>query len=148
MDWIEFINAIGTISIGFGAILIGRNQWKINNSRLKYEMFEKRLKCFSGISDFLIDIISKWNIDIDNRINFWRTTQGGKFLFDKKIGDFIKEIDNKAHTYIFNSNLIVNKEKITTNSKIEKEQTEILQWFQSQFLKLEDKFEDYLLIGK
>lgn len=78
------------------AAYIAYQQYRINKQRFLFETYEKRLKVYNAVQDFLINIRMHGKTTNDNLFQFNRDTSEVIFLFDKTIKNKIDELFNKA----------------------------------------------------
>jgi hypothetical protein len=96
MDWTKLSLSLLTPVIASIGVIIAYQQMKINRSRLRHELFEKRFRIFKSAGNFLGSIIREGKATLGAQGEFRSGIQGSSFLFDKKVSDLLDEIWNKA----------------------------------------------------
>ncbi|MBL1140936.1 MAG: hypothetical protein HND53_02795 [Proteobacteria bacterium] len=83
-DYIQLASNISIpLIIGLIGVYLARKQLQINQSRLKYEMFEKRYEIYGAINSYAFQIKHIPNfITNDDRAEFMAKTAGAEFLFN------------------------------------------------------------------
>ena len=66
------------------------------SSMTSYEMFDRRMKCYRAVRDFLGGIMREGAVSIETLQQFVRGTDEAVFLFNKEFADYLKEIYGKA----------------------------------------------------
>ena len=130
---IEFSAAALTPVIAIITIYIALRQHKINNVRLKHELYEKRLQVYNAVIKFLSIVIAV-GLGFDKLEylgEFRRDTSQAYFLFEKDIYEYLDEIYDKA----------VDLMQLDKSTKEEKEKIgELLKWFGKQISVCREKF--------
>jgi len=148
MNCFEFIISSITAIIAIFAALITYQQYYINKTKFKFELFDKRFLVFSKLKEFII-LVNKegGKISIDEINQFNIQTIEHKFLFDKKINDYFKNLLSN----VFSLRSIETDMKNNLNgqiNRIENQQKlkELTFWFTDQVESIESLFQVYLSI--
>jgi hypothetical protein len=143
--WTAYVSALSVPVVAVFAACVAYRQWRTAQNKLKYDLFDKRFKIFRQCTAFVSSVVTNGKVVEQDRINFLRETIEARWLFDKKIDDYLKnEIHGKAVELqgleaMFDAGL----EREARNQNLER-QSEIKSWFNSQFAVLESRFENYL----
>ena len=95
-DWVDIMTALLTPTVAILGSVIAILQWRINRLRLKHELFDKRYEVYKSAMAFIVLVVQKNQIKELDRIAYLAGTKGAKFLFPKKINDYLDMIHNKA----------------------------------------------------
>ena len=90
-SWLQYLSAALTPTIAILAALIGYQQWRTNQKRLKHELFDRRYAQFESVREFLGSIARNGNPTIEAQQNFLLGTRGMRFTFDEHISTYIHE---------------------------------------------------------
>lgn len=120
--------------------------WIIDSKRLKHELFDRRIKVYDIVATYIANIISKGDIERGEEFQFSGDTKQSRFIFDKKIDAYIKEVYDKSCEFHF----LCQKEKSSLGSEFDKvsgEKNKIFKWFIDELSgKLPTRFEKFLKI--
>ena len=92
-DWLKVTTTIFTIVIGFAASAIAYQQYTISKSKLRFDLYEKRLRIFATVREFASTVALRQEFDVGQ---FYRDTLERYFIFDKDVCDYIDEMFEKA----------------------------------------------------
>jgi hypothetical protein len=90
-NWVDILSALLVPTIAIFGSLIAFLQWRINRARLKNELFDRRYQQFTVIKEFLGSIMSSGKVNRDEEHKYLVGTRGIRFIFDKKIADYIEQ---------------------------------------------------------
>ncbi|MEA5550266.1 hypothetical protein VB713_04585 [Anabaena cylindrica UHCC 0172] len=153
------------IFVTFITIWIAFQQYQVNKNKLEYDLFDKRLKVFVALQDFLTVISGKIN-DLDNIvnnqpisktysvvinppkevfINYQKVIPISEFIFNQDIHSYLLEIESEGKELL---NILEN----ANNTKFSTEETDKLkfklinrrQWCTNQLSISRQKFIKYL----
>ncbi len=94
-NW-NVIQGIGTLTIGGIAIWIARQQWKINKSKFKFELYSKRYEIFQVVNRFYWAAIEKSNVTHEELSEFKLGIREADFLFKSDVIEFLEELLKRA----------------------------------------------------
>jgi hypothetical protein len=145
LHWTEYLKAVGPTIIAAIVVYIAYQQWRVNQANLREKLFERRFEVFKDTQEFLIAIIRQATFTDDDPINFQNAPQVARFLFGKKLADYLQEIKSRAldmrlYTDQFQDSDVDGEER---NNLVEKKYIE-LNWLSAQLDVIFDKFEPYL----
>lgn len=153
MAWIDVLEVILNIFKGLltpiiaGVVAyIAYQQHKTNRDKLRFNLYDRRLKVFEELMVLLWVIFRKGMCNDQEREQFQRATVEGSFLFDKDIANYLDTIHNKTLELgtiraILKLNSLPRGDK--RDQTVEKE-TQLFDWFMDQFEVSKEKFARYL----
>jgi hypothetical protein len=92
---LRIISTAATVTIGVAASFLAYQQFKISKSKLKFDLYEKRLELFNRLRDYASEVAMTnpdWNETLDNAGKFYRDTIQCRFFFDKDVSDYFNVI--------------------------------------------------------
>ncbi len=134
-DWVDITSALLTPVIAIVGICIAILQWRINRSRFRHELFEKRYAIYEATLLYLGQLIRNAKMDDIERVTFLQNTKGAFVLFDDNIVQYLKIIDDKSiqlHLY--------------QSQKRHENEAEILKWIGNQLKEIELVFKGQLKV--
>ena len=134
-DWVDITTALLTPVVAILGSMIAYLQWKLNRSRFRHEVFEKRYKIFEAAQLYLSQLIRTAKMNNDERITFLRDTKGAFVLFDKKVVNYLDTLHKKS--------LDLN---LYNQQKRHEEEAEVLKWLANQLSEIDKIFEGQLKI--
>jgi hypothetical protein len=75
------------------AFFLACQQFRISRSKLKFDLYEKRLRLFNVVRDFASTVALRGELDSDQ---LYRDTIERYFLFDKDVCDYIDQMHERA----------------------------------------------------
>ena len=149
VHWTAYVTAL-TIPIlaGIGAFIAYR-QWRTAQNKLKLDLFEKRVLVYEAVRDTLGHIAAHGSISQDQQIKYLSGIQTAKWLFDKKVHDYLNEtlwhkiVDLELHHKLSSAENRGDPER----SKHIHLQAETLKWLVAQYSVLDSKCEKFMAIG-
>jgi len=150
---IELLNSLLTPLIAIIAIYIAYRQYRNDNTRLKFELYEKRLEVYKKLQTFITQVIREGtNIDIGIIHKFHEETFVSSFLFNRNIQEYLEKIYKKSvymwqlNKKLYPSNGIAGLTVGEERSKVCEEETNILLWITDQADESIQIFKEYLHI--
>lgn len=95
-DWIDILQALSTPAIAIAGVLIAIGQWKINKTRLRHELFEKRYTIYKVASNYLSSIVRHGEPLPEEQNKFIQGIQGANFIFDDDVRAILDDIWDKS----------------------------------------------------
>lgn len=151
--WDGFLKLI----IGVAGIIIAYQQWqinlqntKINEDKLRLELFDKRLNIYNSIMDLIYTIVSTGDVTDEEIRKFRYKTREVNFFFDKDIIDYEEEVYRKAVEFQHferKLNRIESSEGGRQNLEFDTlvdNRTSAIEWFGNQFYQCKKIFEKYI----
>lgn len=142
-NWIDILSALLMPTIAFFGSIIAWRQSKINQNRLKHELFTRRIELFDEIAHYIADIICYGNVEQGKDAQFLRNTRTSFFIFNKEIEEYIDKIYKES----IKLQLLCNLKNSSTGQDLENnisEQKIIKDWFKKELNGLRPKFQQYL----
>lgn len=95
-SWVEVLSALLTPAIALIALFIAYQQYRVNQFRLRHELYERRLRVYKAVQSFLSDIVREGGTDYPRCAEFYREASEAVFLFEPSVQEYIEEIYSKA----------------------------------------------------
>lgn len=92
--WLRIISTFSTLLIGVAASFLACQQFRLSKSRLKFDLYEKRLALFMTVRDFASIYALRGEGDPGK---FYRDTIERFFLFDEDVTAYIYGMYEKAN---------------------------------------------------
>lgn len=144
----SWVTAIASTIFGISAIFFAYQQWKINTSKLKLDLFEKRYAVYDGVRKFLSVILSEATFTDKDLFQYYADTSDAEFLFGSEVVTFIDKVKRKS---LRMRTLQKKYDRLPTGEKrselVEKEHVE-LEWLMGQLSQLRKVFSPYLSFSK
>ncbi|EGQ8102556.1 hypothetical protein ACOLNO_004833 [Vibrio parahaemolyticus] len=134
-DWVDITAALLTPVIAVGGVVIAGLQWRLSNSKFKFDIFDKRYKVFEATQRFIGHIIATAEVDEQERINFLRDTKIAFAIYDAKVTDYLKLIHDKSLEL-----------RLHQSKKNHDKESQVLTWFTKQLENHKEQFERQLKI--
>jgi hypothetical protein len=145
---IDLISKLSTPVIAGFVAWIAFMQWRLNTATLREKLFERRFAIFKETQTFLSEILRDAKISDESLWNFGDTCQRSRFLFGKKMQNYLLEIRRRASKMSMHrsthKDYPVGKER---SKEVELEHNE-LEWLTDQLTPIFDRFEPYLQFAK
>jgi hypothetical protein len=145
-DYVETFNALLTPLIAILAAYIAWQQYQVNNSSLRNELYERRIRVFRAFMSYLADVMREGRASYQRVAQFYAETSEAIFLFDKRVTSKVEELyhnglkltDLHEQLYPFDGSpgLPVGAER----SRVTCEQTELLKWFGDEIKNVRELF--------
>jgi len=90
---LKIISTLSTLAIGIAAWRLAYQQFRISKSKLRFDLYDRRLALFSVVRDFASDVVVKGELDSGQ---LYRDTIERYFLFDQDVCAYIDEMYKKA----------------------------------------------------
>jgi hypothetical protein len=84
-----YLSAMLTPTIAVVGLYIAFNQKRIEESRLRHELFERRYRLFDTVMKFISSVIVSGNMIYDDEMKFVSDILGVRFIFDEEIEEII-----------------------------------------------------------
>src|SRR5215831_8725840 len=92
---LRIISTAATVTIGVAASFLAYQQFKISKSKLKFDLYEKRLELFNRLRDYASEVAMTnpdWNETLDKAGKFYRDTIQCRFFFDKDVSNYFNNV--------------------------------------------------------
>lgn len=150
--WLEVIGILSIPLLTFVAVGIAILQYRINSQRLRFELYEKRLRVYKIVHKYLSEVMNDGTIDADKIATFGTEASEGTFLFDKDASDKITEIKKVSMSAYLKTEEINRIEKASIGNhdfgkeyeQLVKTQFNLVMWHSQQLSVIETLFAKYL----
>ena len=130
---------------------IAWQQWKINQQKLDFEKYNRRLRIYEKVKEILDIVMRNGKVSGEDLLKYRESVSEADFLFDSEIIDYINEIYNRG----LNLRKLNLKYKDYTErhikdydyEKLVDEMDKELKWFLKQSEIAKEKFKNYLYFG-
>jgi hypothetical protein len=131
--WLRIISTISTVLIGLAAFFIAYQQFKISRSKLKFDLYERRLKLFNVVKDFCGQTAMKGRIETAESSALYHDTIERHFLFEQAISAYIGEVYERAKQ-LQRTQLELERPRLADEEKtaLDKQVVAQLSWFYDQ----------------
>ena len=92
-DWLRVISTLSTFAVGVAVSFLAYQQFRLSRSKLKFDLYEKRLRLFNAVRDFASTVALRGQVDSGQ---FYRETIERHFLFEKDVCDYVHQMYEKA----------------------------------------------------
>lgn len=94
LDYIlKIVSTISALTIGIAASALAYQQFRLSRSKLRFDLYEKRLAVFKTVRDFASTLAIKGEADAGA---FYRDTIERRFLFEEDIYSYIEGMYERA----------------------------------------------------
>lgn len=130
---------------------IAYQQYYVNKSRLRHELYDRRLSVFREVSKFLRSVVSEGKTDYQTLLGFYANSAEALFMFKKEIHEYREDLYNKGMQLIKIHEKLEGEWKLEegeNENKLRKEKQELLNWFFNEAKNSREKFKKYLSVTK
>lgn len=143
--WTAYVSALAVPLIALLGAGIAWLQWTLARNKLKFDLFDRRLKIYEAAAGFLASILTSGKAKDEEAFKFMVATREAKWLLDSSIAQYLeKELYHKAlDLQVLDSELTalpVGDDR-TRNVRT---QSELKKWFSRQYEVLDEKFGPFL----
>ena len=145
-----FMNCIGNMLTPLIAVIatwIAYQQYHTNRLKLKFDMYEKRLKIYQALMDFIGTVTSFPEMKVEEVKKFDIARSESVFLFGKDIPQYLQTVrDQAAAITMLNSQIkeLMSDERVPARTELVNEKLKIIDWFYKQVEIAQGKFSRYL----
>jgi len=145
---VEVFSAALTPLIAIVAIYIAYQQFQTNRSKLRHDLYEKRIKVYRKIYEHLGSIVAFGDVQDEKIIDFYSETSDSQFLFDSEISDYVRSIYQKSTELHTVMKYVKGQYKCSEEKRLEAidKDAQLMRWFSAQFEVTKKKFTRYLRI--
>lgn len=149
MEWKGIFDLSLTGIIAVLTLIIAFRQYWIQRYRVKIDLFDRRMKVYDSIRDTLICIRSDASTKNINHFEFYSSISNGRFLFDKKLNSYLKEIKEKVvDLELYSKELTLQALPGNRREYVVTQEYETIKWLCDQLSIFEDRFAEYMEINK
>lgn len=153
---VQTVSALLVPFVAIGAAVIAFNQFRVARQKLKLDLFEKRYAVFAAVRHALSVVMREAKFKIEELYEFRAGTADAYFLFDKKVLDYLDEVDKnlvRFHTTGLQLSGLqgrrgLSEEEERRRVKAVDSEGELLTWLMDQLPRLRKQFAPYLAFGK
>jgi signal transduction histidine kinase len=134
------------------AVYIAWQQWKVNERKLEFDQYERRLRIYERMVTFLRLVLRDFKPEINDLQAFSIDTAEADFLFGPEISQYLSELYHGAWRL---RNATDEYRDFTQraspdydHNKVVKEITTQEEWFTNQFGVAKEKFKKYLDVSR
>lgn len=143
LDWIE---ALGPMAIALMLAVIAYQQWKVNKSRLRHEMFDRRYAMYEATKKLTAAVIQKGTPEKEDIDSYFSATAGARFIFSDQVGQHLEEMFDRAIGLQRIERRLKYEKDMEKRTKLLDEEEEIFEWFLEHMKKMPDILRPYLAI--
>lgn len=147
-SWLQIVLGICAPVIAGYSVYIGYQQWKLSAYKLKHDLFEKRWNVYAATNDAIVCCVNGDDeAQRETYQEFKRKRMDAKFLFPKKLNDYLEKIDNAIpELQAANRNLQSEPMRANSPERSEAERQALAQaaWLRSQVEAIVPMFHEYL----
>ena len=138
-----------TYLIGLIALYIAYQQWKTNDLKQKWRLFDRRLQVYVEVDKFITTMINQPEMDLQYYLRFRSSVSEADFIFEEEIQSYIDEIYKRGLD--LRKNLLQNsgqeRPKDYDNVNVTNNIQEETIWFSEQLKPAKEKFNTYLNVS-
>jgi len=146
--WVVVLSALLTPTIAVLASVIAYRQWRTAQNKLKFDLFDRRLKVYEALTSVLGRVLTHGGTTNEDQGAYLEGIQNAKWLFGEEIREYLQ---NTVWRAIVDLELL---ESMTNGMTPEPErsariakQAELRNWFADQYKHAESLFSKYMSLG-
>ena len=145
VHWTAYVSALGLPTVAALAALIALQQWKTARSKLKLDLFEKRIAVYACVQETLGHAARNGNLDEERQIAYLSGTKSAKWLFRSDVAAYLdktlwhKIVDLETQNTLSKDN--PNEEDRIANIKA---RGETMKWLVAQYKEFDKLCKPYL----
>jgi hypothetical protein len=148
-DWIDVLVALMTPTIAIVGSFLAYQQWKINRTRLRHELYDRRMAVYSKLMNYLSAILQEASFPRDAFSEWLPASYEGFFLFDDRLHTYIERLNAKSRAFRSNCRKMKSKCGKCNEDEWKKlcdEDAQLNAWFDKQFDVAKKEFGRFLRI--
>ncbi len=145
-EWVWAVQVVTTTVVASVVAYIAFQQWKTNQNRLRYELFDRRLKHCEAAKDFIISVWQNATASDEALQEFYRGIQGAVFIFDADTAEYLKSLHKQGLELRATIDEMEGLEQETRRSEFVAKKWKIIKWFDGELSQLEIRFGKFLNI--
>lgn len=151
-DWIDVLSALMTPTIAVIGSVIAYQQWKINQIRLRHELYDRRMEVYSKLINYLSAIVQDAWFPKDAFSQWLSASYEGFFLFDDRMYEYLERVNEKSRSFRSNCRKMDAKRgRVDDNDeewrKLCDLNEEFNAWFEKQFDVAKNEFSRFLRLS-
>ena len=153
-DYVQIFQGLLTPLIALLALYIAWQQYQVNHSSLKNQLYERRVKVFRVFMSYLADIMTEGKTSYHRGLQFYAEASEVEFLFNDGIPNKLEELYKKGirlahlHEKLYPSDGSQGLSKGDERNRVAEENGDLLEWFESQIKETKDLFKQQMKIMK
>jgi len=146
---LELLKALAAPIIAVAALRVSRQQVRINENKLKLDLYDRRLKVYTAVKDLLAAFSTVGTLTQDQLAAFRNQVVEADFLFGEDVQRYIALVDGKARSLIIETykyNRPRRDDAESTTDPYEKVD-ELHDWFLDQHAEAKRVFRSFLSLN-
>ncbi|WP_282244863.1 hypothetical protein [Stenotrophomonas sp. PS02300] len=105
-DWaipnglLDLLKALAAPIVAIAALRVSRQQVRINESKLRLDFYDRRLKVYGAVKDLIGAFMANATFTQDDLAEFREGTVEADFLFGKDVQEYIRQMDERIRGLI------------------------------------------------
>ena len=146
--WTAYFSALLTPVIAVLGSFVAYRQWRLAQSKLKLDLFERRLKVYAAATGLISSIMTSGKAKDDKVFEYMVATREAKWLLNSEIAEYLdKQLYHQAVDLQMLESELEGVPVGDVRSNNVKAQSEIKKWFAAQFTVLDSKFGPFLQLN-
>ena len=83
-SWLDYIASFSTILIALMVAYIAYRQYKVDETRLRHEIYKKKVEIFKQVMSFISETIRNGGAEMNTISEFYKEISEARFLFKEK----------------------------------------------------------------
>lgn len=151
-DWVDILTALLTPTIAIFGALIAFQQWRLNAVKFKHELYDRRLRIYTGVKGLFEDIIANGTTNYSITRKFYLDTAEADFLISDDIRNYIDTLYKKGiklaaldkKMYLPDGQPNPRLPTGIERNEVADKHNDLLTWFIEEEKQLKDRFMNYL----
>lgn len=115
---LDLLKALAAPIVAAAALRVSRQQVRINETKLRLDMYDRRVKVYGAVKDLLGAFLANGTLSTADLVKFREQIAEADFLFGEEIQDYLAEMDGQARR------LIIEETKYRRHAHAKSEQSE------------------------
>jgi hypothetical protein len=137
--------SIATLFLSIAVVVIAWQQWRVAESKLRLDLFDRRYKVYDATRKFLSVIIREARFTNSDLFEFNAGTSDAQFLFKPDVAEYLAEIRRQA-LHLRTTRELLKKPRITDDelARLAQAENDDLSWLGDQIIAMTKVFAPYL----
>lgn len=149
--WLQIVSTMITLLLAILTTIFIWRQVKLEKTKLKLEVYDRRLKIYNAIKFFIAETQTFGTTNNEKLVKLLQETRESLFLVkENNISEYIETLHNKGVDLEFVKTKLSQSEfyiEDIEREKLARQAKEIMQWMSDQHNVVEEKFSKYLSIN-
>lgn len=146
--WTAYVTAFTVPVVALFAAYIAYRQWRTSQSKLKFDLFEKRMLVYQAARDMLGFVASHGKTTHDEQIKYLSGIQPARWLFGPEIAAYLDELWEKIVDLELHQTMVYDApHDDQERQKHVLLKADTLKWLMKQYSVLDEKCAAYLSLG-